>query len=120
MLREFTHLEPAADQLFRRWLGDEYFDLYLWYDSTHKLMGWQLCYGKPNAERAITWRAGHLQMQHEAIDDGESSPGRLKKSPVLHPDGPVDCREVAARFGSAIVGIEDADVRMVQRQLMNC
>ena len=118
MLREFTHLEPAVDQMFRRWLGDEYFDLYLWYDSMHALKGWQLCYGKPDSERAITWRDGHLGLLHEVIDDGESSPGRLKKSPVLRLDGPLDCRAIALHFADAISGIDDEDVRKVLAQLL--
>ena len=30
-------------------------DLYVWYDDGEMPIGFQLCYGKDNAEKALTW-----------------------------------------------------------------
>ena len=38
----------------RKWLSDDHFDLIVWYTSNDKIYGFQLCYGKPRFERALT------------------------------------------------------------------
>ena len=39
----------------RRWLSDDLFDLVIWYRPDDTIYGFQLCYGKPSWERALTW-----------------------------------------------------------------
>ena len=112
MLVEYTHLETEPEQTSRRWLADEYFDLYLCYDDEHTLVGWQLCYGKPLSEHALTWKPGQALI-HEAIDDGESRPGRLKSSPVLHQAAVVPTQDLVALFRAAIGDLDDPDLRSV-------
>src|SRR4051812_48047840 len=57
----------------RRWISDDYFDLVLWYEADREqVYGFQLCYGKPIDERALTWTR-ERGFTHQAIDTGEAS-----------------------------------------------
>ena len=57
----------------RRWLSDDYFDLIVWYTSTNTVHGFQLCYDKPQWERALTWLSNR-GFAHSAVDSGEDTP----------------------------------------------
>jgi len=72
--------EPA-----RRWLADEYFDLFIWNGANGGLLGFQLCYDVSGQERALTWMVQE-GFSHAAIDSGESNPG-ANYTPVLLPVG---------------------------------
>ena len=54
----------------RTWLSDDYFDLIVWSSPDDTIHGFQLCYGKPIWERALTWRSGN-GFSHMQVDDGE-------------------------------------------------
>ena len=82
----------------RSWMSDEYFDLIVWYERSNAIHGFQLCYGKPYQERALTWlvRRGFT---HTDIDSGEDTPER-NCTPILVPDGSFPAAEVKREFGS--------------------
>ncbi len=98
MLREFRNVRQDPGT-YRRLFTDEYFDLYLWYRwRWGRLRGFQLVYDKDGSCHALTWtrREGY---RHEAVDDGDSGVGGGgKATPILVPDGSVDCIALADRF----------------------
>jgi hypothetical protein len=81
---------------FRRWFCDEYFDLILWYDDLHELVGFQLCYDIGRDEHAFTWHR-ERGLAHNRIDDGEHLP-KHSRSPILIPDGIFPHDEIVEAF----------------------
>ena len=92
----------------RRWFNDEAMDLYVWLDDDGYI-GFQLTYGKPRAEKALTWKLGD-QFTHTGVDDG-SRPGRHPGSPILVADGVIDVDSVLHEFRERA---KDIDVGIAQ------
>jgi hypothetical protein len=80
----------------RSWMSDDYFDFIVWYERGNAIHGFQLCYGKPRLERALTWAAGR-GFTHMKVDSGEDNPG-WNRAPVLVPDGSFPAEEVMREF----------------------
>jgi hypothetical protein len=80
----------------RRWMSDDYFDLIVWYRPDEAIHGFQLCYGKPIWERALTWIDGH-GFSHTEVDAGEDKPTG-NRTPILLPDGSFPNAEVKREF----------------------
>lgn len=80
----------------RSWMSDDYFDLIVWYERSNAIHGFQLCYDKPHAERALTWRA-RRGFSHMKVDSGEESP-EWNSSPILLPDGSFPAEKVKREF----------------------
>jgi len=77
-------------------MSDEYFDLFVWYETEGCVHGFQLCYDKPHHERALTWTR-QRGFQHTAIDSGESKP-TANRTPVLIDNGELPVEEVRREF----------------------
>jgi hypothetical protein len=88
--------QPIRGDYRRTWMSDDYFDLIVWYERSNAIHGFQLCYGKPQYERALTWVAGR-GFTHTAIDSGEQNP-ESNRTPVLIPDGSFPEDEVGREF----------------------
>ena len=76
-------------------------DLYVWYDNADAPLGFQLCYGKPNEERALTWFRP-ASFSHMRVDTGPAD-GQGGGTPLLVLDGtfePIPVRAEFARFGA--------------------
>ena len=80
----------------RTWLSDDYFDLIVWSSPDDTIHGFQLCYGKPIWERALTWRSGY-GFSHMQVDDGELAAWG-NQTPILLPDGTFPAESVMAEF----------------------
>ena len=93
MLSEILKVKQEPGEPFCRWFSDNYFDLFVWYNKDKSIYGFQLCYDKNGAEKAITWNAESNQFSHMQVDSGESS-ARLKQTPILLPDGEFRKNEV--------------------------
>ena len=91
-------------------------DLYVWYDNDGAPLGFQLCYGKPNAERALTWFRP-ASYSHMRVDSGGRDGHSGAGTPLLVADGLFDPASVSAQF--AKLGAElPEDVRdLVATQL---
>jgi hypothetical protein len=66
--------------------------LIVWYKRRNKIHGFQLCYGKPVWERALTWLRDR-GFAHTAIESGEEEAER-NQTPILVPDGSFPAEEV--------------------------
>jgi len=97
MLREMSSVRQIPDEPRRRWFSDAHFDLVIWTDDSGDIVGFQLCYDRAHAERALTWRRD-TGFSHNAVDSGEGRPGRYKAPPILVADGAFDPQTVAAMF----------------------
>jgi hypothetical protein len=104
-------LQAVPGDLPRRWISDDYFDLIVWYDAWPaggRIRGFQLCYGKPGDEAALTWIDGR-GFAHAAIDAGEDDPS-VNRTPMLVAGGRFPRDKVVAEFTRRSAGLR-ADVR---------
>jgi hypothetical protein len=106
MLSEIRNARQVAGEGYRRWFTDDDFDLIVWYADGGDLVGFQLCYGKEESERALTWTRAH-GFQHNRVDTGEVA-GRSKMTPLIIADGTFDADPVVATFRRQCAGLEPA------------
>jgi hypothetical protein len=96
MLRELKSVRQVRGEPRRRWFTSSDCDLIVWYEGSETL-GFQICYDKGRAEKALTWKSpGHFT--HMAVDDGEQRPARYKATPILVADGHFDAHRVTGLF----------------------
>lgn len=76
-LTEVRNVRQVPGELRRRWFGSEEFDLIVWCDDSGVPSAFQLCYDKPRAEHALTWKHD-LGFLHTVVDDGDRSTWTLK------------------------------------------
>jgi hypothetical protein len=98
VLREFSNVRQVPGT-YRRLFQDDYFELYLWYHRRWgRFLGFQLVYDKYGDCHALTWTKleGY---EHHSVPDADGAPGGgVKGTPLLMPDGTVDCAALADRF----------------------
>ena len=112
MLLEVTDLRQIPGDPRRRWFNSEHLDLFIWYDPQDQPIGFQLCYGKPEHERALTWWSPEL-FSHMRV----KAEGRYP-APILVPDGVFDAPRVAEIFEKESRDLPRALVEMVQERLL--
>ena len=97
VLREIHQVRQVDGESRRRWFSSVDMDLTVWLDAGGVIEGFELCYDKGKAERALRWKrdSGFL---HERVDDGEGRPGRFKGTPILLPDGVFNAKKISRRF----------------------
>jgi len=115
VLREITDVRQIPGDPRRRWFTDESMDLYAWLDEKDEIAGFQLTYGKPFDEKALTWKRGGIVL-HTRVEEG-ASPGKYPGSPLLMPDGAVDADHVLREFKDRAKDIEWGIVECVTVQL---
>jgi hypothetical protein len=89
MLEEIINVRQVKGDLRRRWFSCSTMDLVVWFDQSDSPVGFQYCYDKGSAERALTWTL-ESGFSHMAIDDGEGGGLQQKASPILVADGNFD------------------------------
>jgi hypothetical protein len=99
-LREVENARQRAGEPRRRWFTSERLDLIVWSDDAGRPIGFQLCYGKPTAERALTWTP-ETGFTHTGVDDGQDVGLGHKRSPILVPDGDFDLEHLEQTLGDA-------------------
>lgn len=80
----------------RTWMSDDYLDLIVWYESSNAVHGFQLCYGKPEREQALTWLKDR-GFTHARIDSGEEMP-EANRTPILLPTDAFPAEQVEREF----------------------
>lgn len=114
MLREIRGIRQHEGEPPRRWFTDHYWDLFVW-ESDEEVVAFQLCYGKPDAERSLSWRRG-AGFSHHAVDDGEGHPAS-HRTPILVVDGAFDSGSVRDRFRADSGDVEPRVADTVLREL---
>jgi hypothetical protein len=92
----YEPIRPVANDLDRRWISDDYFDLIVWYEPDRQIHGFQLCYDKLRRERALTW-THQRGFRHSAVDTGEHTP-TTNQTPILVAGGAFPVERVKAEF----------------------
>lgn len=117
MLREIPDPRQIPGEALRRWFSGSHFDLIVWHEDG-AIVGFQLCYGKPHRERALTWKEGRGYV-HTAVDDGEGRSGKYKETPLLVADGVFDSARVAELFRAHSAGIDPDVVAFVLHRILD-
>jgi hypothetical protein len=87
MLREIKQVRQTPGQPFRRWFNDELLDLFVWHDEVGRINGFQLCFDKDTAERALTYserdgyRLEDMQTEESSLDMGSPVLGGVSTLP---------------------------------------
>lgn len=113
-MREIRGVRQRDGEPTRRWFTDEYWDLFVW-QIRGALVEFQLCYGKPNSERSLTWRKDSGVAIH-SVDDGEGHPSS-HRTPILVPDGDLDVGAIIRRFVKDSTRIDPTVREAVLREL---
>lgn len=99
-LQEVQAASQVPGEPRRRWFTSRELDLIVWLDESGHPSAFQLCYDKPHAERALTWKP-QTGFRHSAVDDGEADGLRYKATPILVSDGDFPSGRVGAMFAQA-------------------
>lgn len=104
ILTEILELRQIPNEPRRRWFRSDDLDLIVWFDESGVPTGFQLCYDRTRAERALTWRAG-FGFLHTGVDDGEQAGLWYKEAPILVGDGELDANGLSDHFLAASAGL---------------
>lgn len=115
-LSEVRDVRQVPGESRRRWFTSDDLDLIVWVDAAGAPTSFQLCYGKPRAEHALTWQPD-TGFRHMAVDDGESVDFKWKGTPILVPDGHFDADQVRERFTKASTAVPTDIVAFVTTKL---
>jgi len=118
MLAEWNKPGIREGNLTKRWFGDSFFDLFVWLDEASTIVSFQLCYGKPRDEHALTWKYPSIYY-HQRVDDGENRPGKSKSTPVLLPDGVFDVRSIDRRFLDESKDIDASISEFIHKKILD-
>lgn len=91
-------IKHVANDLDRRWMSDDYFDLIVWYEPSGAIHGFQLCYERNRNERALTWTR-QKGFRHSGIDSGEQCP-LGNATPVLRKGAAFPAAKVQREFAA--------------------
>lgn len=116
MLSEISRVKQVPGEPQKRWFTDECMDLIVWSDDRGDIVGFQLSYDKPHAEKAISWSINQ-RASHTSVDDGEGRPGYFKGTPILLMDGTLDAWSVCGEFRRRAEKIDQDVVEFVSRRL---
>jgi hypothetical protein len=116
MLREIRKTQQVPGESCRRWFNDEGLDLMVWVRKDGGIDAFQLAYGKPDSEHALSW-SENSGFRHQKVDDGEGEPGKPKKTPLLVPDGTFDPAALAGLFQRHAQRIDSAIAAFVFQKL---
>lgn len=98
MLYEIKNVKSYENEPKRRWFFGHEIDLTVWFDDNKVIIGFQLCYNKPDNPHTLTWweKSGY---HHHVVDDGEDEGAvRTKAIPILLADGLFEKNKIANLF----------------------
>ena len=118
MIREISRVKQVRGEARRRWFTDEYWDLYVWIDAGKSPIGFQLCYGKPDNEHALTWFDDKKPV-HTRVSASKPGGRHSTMTPILVADGYFDDRTVRERFLRDSTEIDSSVREYVRDRLEN-
>lgn len=114
-LREIEKTRQIPGEAARRWFTSESMDLIVWLDAQERAESFQLCYGKPLQEHALTWTGG--QLLHQRVDDGNIESMGHKHTPLLVANGEADTAALLALFNAEAKKLPADIVQLVRTVL---
>ena len=112
-LRELSNVRQDKGARRRRWFHSGSDDLVVWYDEDGSIYGFQFCYDRDRAERALTWTIDD-GFRHNRVDPGDERFG-YPQAPILVADGTFDADAMTHRF----VAISTAVPEEIRELVMN-
>lgn len=98
MLHQVNKVRQESDTTSHLWYQSKDFDLFVWYEDFNEITMFQLCYDKPFAEKAVTWRVSS-GWSHNRVDSGEEADRNpAKATPILLHDGAFEQERILMRF----------------------
>lgn len=91
MLRKLS-TKNSTDQI---WYCDDDWDLVVWINADQSPRGFQICYDRDDAEKALTFVNG--EFSHELVDEGNDEP-HTNHSPVLDGEIPFNAKNLLKLF----------------------
>ncbi len=82
VLREISGVRQDHDGVRRRWLQDEYFDLFVWTDRSGALIAFQLAYDRNGDEHLLEWERNRGYL-HRRVDGSRGSAMGIGGTPLL-------------------------------------
>jgi hypothetical protein len=116
MLRELRGVRQIAGESHRRCFSDPDMDLTVWVDEDGGIKGFELCYDKIPAERAVRWVSG-MGFDHTRVDDGEQSLWE-NMTPILVPDGEFPAKKISRLFQDNSRDMDRSIAEFVYRKLL--
>ena len=119
MLTELSPVKQIKGEPRRRWFNSASEDLIVWYAEDNSIFGFQLCYGRPVSESALTWlpKPGFT---HNRIDDGEGVGLAHKRTPLLMSDSSFDAEALLDKFGEISGVLPNEIAAFVLEKLREC
>jgi hypothetical protein len=111
LIRHFTN------DLDKSWTADDFLDLVVWYESTGKMFGFQLCYDRHDRPRAVTWTREGGFSHSEVRTDGVWALG-AGMSPVLQSCNDFPWRTVLREFMTRSPELEPLIRLFIMKQIM--
>ncbi len=118
MLREIRNTKQIPGQGPRRWFNDEQLDLFIWYDASGRILGFQLCFDKnTRVERALTF----TEAEGYSLDlvTSEASVCDLG-SAVLVRGGEVSAAELIVQLDERGAALERSLYEYLREKLKEC
>ena len=110
------NVRQDSSDYVRRWFFDDHFDLIAFYNPDGTIHGFQLCYDKPDDEKALTWYSDR-GLSHHAVDTGEQTPW-VNRSPMFAmTDGRARMPQLLAAFSEADAGVPDQLASLVVEKI---
>ena len=81
-LREIQRIRQRPQEPRRRWFTAHNLDIFVWQTTEERLVGFQITYGNPAYEKAISWRKGEV-LRHSNVMVGGPTSGGYPGSPLL-------------------------------------
>ena len=116
MLKEIKQVNQIPNEPFRRWFHSDTMELFVWFEDSGEIYGFQLCYDKGDDEKALTWLKDR-GYSHRKVDDGETTLQHFKRTPILVPDGMFPRDEVLASFKERSGDVDSDIVEFVVEKL---
>lgn len=117
MLTAHACRQPAG--AIKRWYSDQHNDLFIWLNEAGQITAFQFSYNKSSNEHLFSWSEQH-GYSHDRIDDGEDVYLQIKMSPIMVPNGAVDCVQVAATFLRISTALEPQLIEFIHHKLLAC
>ena len=107
--------QPEGD-LPRRWFASSRCDLIVWTREDNATVGFQFCYDKGAAERALTWFEDR-GFSHMRVDSGGTSLSHGRGTPLLVTDGAIDAGRILELFRAECQFVPAEYVELISAKL---
>jgi hypothetical protein len=96
VLREIRSVSQVPGEPLRRWFQCAEMDLFVWSTTPQHYVRFELSYGKPPAEKNLSW-SDEEGFRHHRVEDG-TRPGHHPAAPLLVEASPASLEPLRARF----------------------